>query len=80
MPGAISFDSCSVDGASSPLRVVRVEHLNELVAWKVATGAAVLTIALMGAGVGRAGSPEGLAFYLGASGAAWLSLTRVPFA
>jgi hypothetical protein len=80
MPSAISLDSCSIYGAPSPLRVIRVEHLNELVAWKVATSAAVLIIALMGAGVGRAGPPEGLPLYLGASSASWLPRACVPFA
>ena len=80
MPGAVSLDSRSVDGAPSPLRIIRVERLNEFVAWEVATCAAVLRIALMSAGVGRAGPPEGLPLYLGASSAAWLPLACVPFA
>ena len=79
MTGSIGLDSCSVDGAPSPLRVIWVERLNELIAWELNTGATVLRIMLIGAEVGRASPPEGFTLYLSASCAAWLPLTYMPF-
>jgi len=76
--GAVCLDPSPVDGGPPTLRVIGVEHVEELFAWELIAGSAVSCLVVGHASIGRADAPEGSALDLDTSSTPRRFAARVP--